>query len=745
MKKIFIFIFVLGLFFMNPGPVYPVRGKHYTVTRASGKIKIDGVMDEAAWQQAVKIGLLYEWMPGDNIAAPVESDCRITFSKTRLYIGIRCFDPEPGKIRAHLMDRDAVDTFVQDDYVSITIDTFNDERRAFQFSVNPLGVQADAYFSEPENRENFNWDAIWNSAAKITARGYTVEIAIPFSQLRFPKTKGKQTWGISIERSYPRKARHRLSSHPRSRDIDCILCQEDKISGFENISPGKNIEFDPTLTLQRTDRRGDFPAGKMETGGIEVEPGISARWGITPNIALNSTINPDFSHVEADAAQLEINTRFALRYPEKRPFFLEGADYFQTPFEAVFTRTVFDPLWGVKLTGKQGRNAFGFIAAQDRTTNLLFPANQRSLSISLEQDVLGGVFRYRGDVGKGSMLGILYTGRVGDGYFNHMAGLDGFLRLSGTKSLTFQVLQSHTRYPEAPALDFYQDTGSFGGTAVTAKFRHMGRHLYIGLEYEDLSPGFRADYGFIPRVDVRRYLGYIEPVIWGKPGAWFEKISFQLSGERKTAHNGNITDQGIGLEFKYAGPLQIQFLPALYFQEEFYNGVLYDKVYSLISFGIVPFKGLRFSMLTGLGTFIDYTNFRLSDRFTLTTGINFTPGKHLIISLDNTFDRLSHEGNHVYTANLLQSRMVYNFNVRTFIRFMLQYTHINRNIDQYLVPSSVEAKTRVFFTQFLFSYKINPRTVLFLGYSDDYYGFQGVSLTRTNRTFFLKIGYALVL
>jgi len=177
------------------------------------------------------------------------------------------------------MDRDATDTLIQDDHVVILIDPFNDERRGFQFRVNPLGVQADANFSEMEGYEDFSWDAIWKSAGEITDWGYSVEIAIPFNQLRFPRTSGVQTWGFSAERSYPRSVRHRMISHKRRRNIACILCQINKVSGLQEISPGYNLEFDPTLTSVRTDRREQFPPGSMEAGKIKPEPGLTARWG----------------------------------------------------------------------------------------------------------------------------------------------------------------------------------------------------------------------------------------------------------------------------------------------------------------------------------------------------------------------------------------------------------------------------------------------------------------------------------
>ncbi|MCP5108710.1 MAG: carbohydrate binding family 9 domain-containing protein [bacterium] len=716
---------------------------HYTVTKAVSKIKVDGVLSEAAWENAVVMEIPYEYFPGENIPAPVKTECLVTFSESKLYFGFRCFDPDPKKIRAHLMDRDAMDTFVMDDHIILMLDTFNDERRAFQFRVNPLGVQADASFSEMEGYEDFSWDCIWDSAGKITGSGYVVEVAIPFNQLRFPRTMEKKTWGFSIDRTYPRSTRHRLKSHPIDRNRMCLLCQANKVTGFEGISPGRNLEFDPTLTSYRTDKQTDFPDGELETGKLKIEPGISARWGLTPNMILNATVNPDFSQVEADVAQLEENTRFALQYPEKRPFFLEGADFFLTPLDAVFTRTVYDPLWGVKITGKAGRNAIGFFSAQDSYNNLLFPSNQGSWSTSLKEDVYSGVLRYRRDMGKGSTLGFLYTGRVSDEYYNHVFGVDGFFRLTPTKTVNFQYLRSQTDYPDDIAAQNYQQTGNFGGNAFLASVMHGSRGLEYGALYRELSDQFRADSGFVPRVNMRHYRAYFQPILWGKTGSWFHQFVFCIQADRFTDTDGKLTDQDIMLYTTYQGPLQTMISPAFSFQKEWYNGVTYDKKLFKNLAEIRPFGGFRFSLYTAIGDAIDYSNSRLAHSIVMQPTVDFSVGKHVNVSLIHTLQRLSLEGKKIYDVNLTQAKIVYNFNVRTLFRVILQYMDLRRNTDLYISPVAPVVKT--LFTQLLFSYKVNPQTKIFLGYSDDHMGLRGIDIGSTNRTFFLKVGYAIVL
>ncbi len=289
----------------------PEKGpRQLQVRPATSEIVIDGRLEEPAWAQAVRYDLPYEWFPDDNVPAPVETEFLVTYDEARLYVAWICHDPRPAEIRAHLMDRDAIETFIQDDHVVLMLDPFNDERRGFQFRIDPLGVQADAIFSKNEGIEDFSFDMIWASAGRITGEGYVVEVEIPFAQLRFPGTGEAQTWGFDVGRSYPRNVRHRLLAWPRDRNQGCILCQVDKVSGFSGMKPGRNLEPAPTATVIRTDRRDPFPEGGLSSGAEDTELGLSARWGLTTNFTLSAAVNPDFSQVEADVAQLDVGRPF---------------------------------------------------------------------------------------------------------------------------------------------------------------------------------------------------------------------------------------------------------------------------------------------------------------------------------------------------------------------------------------------------------------------------------------------------
>ena len=217
-----------------------------TIPETSGEITVDGVLDEAAWSNAWVYELGYEVQPGENIPAVVRTEVLLTYDHRFLYVGFRAYDPEPEKIRAHLSDRDQA---WNDDWVGVILDTFNDERRDYLLVVNPFGVQMDEIEAWPNG--GTVWDGIWDSAAEITDWGWTAELKIPFSTLRFQRSEGPQVWGFDAIRGYSRNIHRQFGTFARDRDNNCYLCQAIKIEGFDGVSPGKNLEIVPTLTASR--------------------------------------------------------------------------------------------------------------------------------------------------------------------------------------------------------------------------------------------------------------------------------------------------------------------------------------------------------------------------------------------------------------------------------------------------------------------------------------------------------------
>jgi hypothetical protein len=470
---------------------------------------------------------------------------------------------------------------------------------------------------------------------------------------------------------------------------------------------------------------------------------LSARWGITPNLSLNAALNPDFSQVEADAAQLSTNVRFALFYPEKRPFFLESADLFSTPINAVYTRTVADPTWGLKLSGKEGGQGLGVFVARDQLTNLVFPANQGSDSATVDQANTAAVVRYRHDIGEASTVGLLATGRTGDSYSNGVLGFDGLFRLTRNDTVQAQLLASRTRYPKQVVADYDQPSGTFDGSALHLLYSHDTRDWGAWLYYQDLAKGFRADSGFLPRVDTRTLNPGFGRAFYGEPGDWYTRINVDLEAIHTTDHTGLLTDQSVVLWGTYEGPLQSFARVGLIQGKEYYAGTTYDLTWGRLNFTIRPNGSFTFSLVARAGDAIDYDNSRPTNLLRLQPGVTLDLGRHLYMQLDETFEQLDEAGGRLYRANLTELRLVYQFNLRTFVRAIVQRLDLNRNLKLYAeVPTS---PSRQFFTQFLFSYKLNPQTVLFLGYSDTEAATESIAMARTNRTVFLKLGYAWLL
>ncbi len=715
--------------------------KRFTVARANSDITIDGRINEPAWEDAVVVELGYEWFPGENSTPPVRTECLLTYNDSHFYIGFRAYDPEPKKIRAHLMDRDQIFTLIQDDYVGFMIDTFNDQRRALQFRINPFGVQAEALntlFSE-----DWEWDMIWASDGRLTPEGYEVEVAIPFNQLRFPSGGEALTFGFSAMRSWPRNVRHRLASNYRDFNDSCFFCQYDKVTGFVGLKPGYNMEIDPTLTASRTDRRPEN-ADYLESGDLEVEPGLFGRWGITPSAIFSGTVNPDFSQVEADVAQLEVNERFALFFPETRPFFLEGMDFFQTPLQAVFTRTVADPSGGGKFNAKFGTHNVGVFATRDRKNNLLLPSNQFSKFDSVDQDVLGTVLRYRGDLGRSSALGVLYAGREAKDYFNRLSGMDGQIQIASADTIEFQYLASYTMYPEEVARRNDQPLNAFKGRAIAFDYRHNTRNWFWSASYEDLSPEFRADSGFIPRVDTRTVEATVQRTWWngGGGGGW---VNFVLapSFSRTIDFDGKLTDQTAELQGQFQGALQTNLIVSASVTKEYFNGATFDLNQAFFHFEIQPAGSTKLKIDGLVGDEIDSFNTEKGDLLNLRPGVELKLGRHINLNLSHSYQRLNVEGGTLFEENLSELRAYYYLNLRSLVRLIAQYRSIDN--DTALFPTAVPPEVDRVLLQFLFSYKLNPRTVAFVGYSDTYDGYQGISLRQANRTFFIKLGYAFTL
>ncbi len=710
----------------------------FQIPRIDARISVDGVLDEDVWKEAWSITLDYEVWPGENTPAPVETEVLVYHDSSRLYIGFRAHDPQPKAIRAHFTDRDQA---WADDWVGVMLDTFNDERRNYVFIVNPLGVQSDSI--ELEANGQTPWDGIWASAAAITDWGWSAEMEIPFSTLRFQRSEGPQVWGFDASRMYPRSLSHQMGTFPRDRSNNCYLCQAKKIEGFAGVSPGRNIEFVPTLVASRTDEREELPDGQLVNGDPDVELGLTARWGVTPNLTLSGTINPDFSQVEADALQLTVNRPFAIFFPELRPFFMEGADFFETPMNIVYTRLMREPEWGLKLTGKDGQHTIGAYVVDDEITNLIIPGSESSDFAVLEQPNTATVLRYKYDIGNRFTLGGIFTNRSGDEYLNRVAGIDGDLRFSARDRVLVQALRSSTHYPVEIVEDFEQPEATFDDWAAEIVYLHNTRTWEWWAVWSDIGKGFRADLGFMPQVNrIHREagLGYQ----WNATdSSWYSRMDIKAKIADTVDQTGFLLFHEDVVQFTVEGPIQSHSVIRPSRVREGFDGQQYDFNRLRLHFCGRPNGHSQLWFNLHGGGQVDYVNSRPGDFLNLNAGLWYRFGRHLSLEPGYTRETMDVDEGWLYTTSIAQLAASWQFNPRCFVRAILQ--HVDNEFNTDLYDDDRDAEEQRLFTQFLFSYKLNPRTVFFLGYSDNSFANQGHGLVLGDRTIFAKIGYAWVL
>jgi hypothetical protein len=713
------------------------KGSTLEVPRAASAIGIDGVMGEAAWDNALELELRYEVYPAENTPAQVRTLVKVIYDGGSVYFGFRCFDPEPSRIRAHFYERDRA---WRDDRVGVMLDTFNDERRSVFFYVNPYSVQMD--FINYSGTDDIGWDAIWDAACSIDDQGWTAEIAVPFNALIFQRISGSQIWGFDALRMYPRGVEHWFSTIPDDRNNNNRLSEINKIRGFAGISPGRKIEITPTLTASRTDARPD-PSAELGKRDQNSDLGLTARWGVTPNLTLIGTVNPDFSQVEADALQLDINQPFALFFEERRPFFTEGADFFSTRLNAVYTRMMRDPAWGFKFSGKEGSNTLGAYVVRDEITNLVFPSSQKSQTTTLQSSSTASVFRYKRDFGKRYTLGLLATDREGQDYFNRLFGFDGDLRVTDRDRVSLQFLVSSTRYPIYVADDFSQERGGFGDHALDIFYAHNSRTFDWWGGYSDVGRGFRADLGFMPQADYRNYLAGCGRNWIAPPGTWWSWMDLNAQYSRSEDQDGSLLQEAFSVYLNFNGAKQSILSPVISRSTEVYNGVGFELTDFSIWGQFRPVADVEISLGVNCGDQIDYANTRSGGKLRLLPSLYCNIGRRLSLGVEHVYERMTVDSGGLYTANISRFSGVYQFNIRAFFRATVQY--VDYRYDPALYTFPIDPLYKRLTSQLLFAYKINPWTVLYLGYGDNYIGGRETDLWQSDRTFFLKIGYAWVL
>lgn len=761
-------------------------GNNYVIPHQQNAPTLDGKLNEPQWANALKLDLKYVTWPDENTDAPVKTEVYVYSNDNTLFVGFEAHEENIDDIRAYLRDRDQL---WSDDSIGIKVDTFNDHRLAYQFFVNPLGAQADSIEDEVNKSESSAWDGIWDAEASIHENGYTIEVAIPLRVFNFNEGLAKQIWGMEFIRFLPRSKRLRISTSKMNQGNDCWICQMEHFEGLKNAKQGKNISIVPSLVLGASESR-DIDVTPIEEweSDTNADIGLDLKWGITPDISLNATINPDFSQVEADVAQLSINNTFSLFFPEKRTFFLDNIDYFSSPTNLIYTRNIGSPDYGAKLTGRINKHSFGVFATNDTNTTFVVPGNLGSNIAELDQESKNVAVRYQYDFNNGLILGYTSTLRDSEGYHNYVNGIDVRYQMTQSDRLTAQVLVSDTQYPldlkndfcdedvceleeqeqtpcEFGDCDFNEQVlrtnneDNFTDIAYRIEYKHEERDWYFRSIYRNHGEDFRADLGFVNQVDTDKFVvggGYI----WrGEEEDFWSRI--RLSGDWDISHNdaGDLLEKEAELYLNLDGPLQSYIrigggtrdrvgsrINGKLLNVEG-NTLMFTEDFQELFFTLKPISGLEVRANIDWGDEIDFANNRLGESIRVRPTIKWNINKHIQLRLRHTYknldaDDINKKSANVFTANLSDARLTYQFSTKSFLRLSIIRSDIERNTSNYLYEE-VDETYKDISTQLLYSYKVNPQTLFFAGYSDSGWQDDDIqSLKQSDRTVFMKFSYA---
>jgi Domain of unknown function (DUF5916) len=653
---------------------------------------------------------LIQRVPTDGAPSTQRTDVYLGYDSKNLYAIFVAFDTEPSKIRARLSRREDI---FDDDSVEIMLDTFHDHRRAYSFLVNPMGVQADALWTEDVGFD-FSFDTIWESQAKLTERGYLVWMAIPFRSLRFA-SNDPQTWGIILNRGLPRSNEDTFWP-PYSSRIQGRLNQEGAATGLSSISPGRNLQFIPYgifRSFRELDLR-DPNRPVFDQRHAYGRVGLDAKSVLKDKFVLDATINPDFSQVESDEPQVTVNQRFEVLFPEKRPFFLENSNYFNTPINLVFTRRIVDPKYGLRLTGKDGPWAVGLLMADDASAGETIPRSDPNAS----KHAYFGIGRVSYDLGRQSNVGAIFTDREFAGSYNRVGGIDGRLTLNTNWVTTFQGVVSSTLNTDGT----YQ-----AGPAAEVTAQRQGLHFTYNFDYSDRSNGFVTEPGFDPQPDIHNIVQHFQ-YTFRREGSTLISWAPIFDTYETFDHGGNHLNSG------FSPAMQVEL------KGQTYITLLYAKEMELLrpkDFAVLPannryvrhttevtvntnyYRAVSLKMDVRWGTRINYDAPTgqipfLAGRTSVNTTLTVRPSRKLRV--DNTYilfrlhDRMGGVGS--MNNHIIRSKLNYQFTRALSFRFIGQYNSLLTN------PTFTSLQTaKDFNADFLVTYLLRPSTAIYVGYN----------------------------
>lgn len=702
---------------------------------------ISGDLSHPAWEKANTVYIKHEIAPNDEAAAMVETKVRVLYSKDNLYIGFDSKDPNPEKIRASISDRDAS---FRDDFVGVFLDPFNSNQHAYELFVTPLGIQMDGMRSG--NNEDISFNMLWYSEAEINNSGYTATMKIPFKSLNFPQ-RDIQEWSIQFLRVYPRNSRYQMTWTNVSLDEPCITCQNGQLVGMEGIESEKAVEFLPYAMAYQNSSINDLQdaSSGLDHGPLDGRIGGSISYAPTSTTSLDAVINPDFSQVETDAAQIGVNETFALFYPEKRPFFLREADLFRTHEDLFYSRTINRPLAAGKFTQKNSNYSIAFLTAYDRETPFIIPGAYGSSQVRSEVNSYNNILRGRYTINDESYIGGLITARNQEDASNYVGSVDwrllladhyyfnGQLGYSNTTELNDLELFDNPRTFGNSSYDAAFNGEQYGGTFIGGEFERQAKYYNFSLGYSSYSPTFQSQAGFVNRTD-RRQVEASQSISYYPNTQWLSQGNISANGTWRYDFAGQFQERFIFLQASnnLAGQTNVS-LSYLPLNDERFRGEFFTGMRRLmVDVNTRPLEALA------LGAHVDFGKYvNRADDPTLGEGYNISadavvkPTSRLQFEFSYSYSTLSSVdgAEEYYSGDIMRLTSRYNFSRKLFARLITQYDSFREQVQFY--P--------------LVYYKANAFTKFYAGMTDylDRYdetgGFNGYR--QTNRQFFVKFQY----
>ncbi len=713
-------------------------------------------------------------IPGDGTPATEPTTAYLSYDDKNLYAIFLCHD-EAGEVRAHLSKREDSD---QDDGVGVLLDTFRDFHRAYYFFSNPLGVQTDAIYTEGQGYD-YSFDTLWDNAGRVTKDGYVVFFSIPFKSLRFSHDP-EQTWGVALYRTILRKSENDYWPYVTQR-VEGLTQQFAPIGGLENVSPGRNMQFIPYGLLasdhflnQPNPPNSITPPAFQDA--FEHRAGLDAKFVLKDSLTFDVTLNPDFSQVESDDPQVTVNQRFAVFFPEKRPFFIENAGFFATPIDLFFSRQIADPQFGTRMTGKLGKWTLGALVIDDRQPGLGFtsgPYNTRALD---------GVVRVTREFGNQSYIGGFFSSRDFADTSNRVASLDARLKISKNWVADVQAVHAWTRQD----LNAGQNCLSFAsgatqvasqqGNALWADASYTGRHFTFYTNYNDFSPNFCSELGFVNRIDIRQHNasgGYF----WRPEKSKIIDFGPSFGETVDWNHNGILQDWVAVLGFQVDLTKHTTVSVSRGEAYELFNNIDFRKHSTALLVSTQPYKWISFSAryARGLGeNFFPPSGISpfLGNVQKINFGLTLRPSSRFRFDETLIYYRLGTRAGwttppftpeqSVFNNYLNRAKLNYQFTKELSLRLILDYNatiantgllDLQTNLGSY--DGGPIAPTKQFTTDVLFTYLLHPGTAVYLGYNNGYSDLslhpgtppfvtaRGAPNNSTSRLFFIKVSYLL--